>query len=171
MLKIYQTLHVLTLLLLSGSVAHGNAHPRLIGQYGKWSAYEMKEDGHKVCYMLSQPVKQQGNFKKRDQVYAMITHRPKAKSFNVVSFHAGYPFAADELVDVKVGKDAYQLFTDKDAAWTNNENDGAIVNSIKKGDVILVTGKSLKGTETEDTYSLKGSTQAYQAISRACGLE
>jgi hypothetical protein len=63
------------------------------------------------------------------------------------------------------------LFTDKDTAWTNNENDGAIVNSIKKGETIVLTGKSAKGTETTDTYSLKGSVQAYQEISKACGLD
>jgi Invasion associated locus B (IalB) protein len=130
----------------------------------------MKEDGKKVCYMLSNPVKQEGNVKKRGQAYAMITHRPGAKSFNVVSFHAGYAFAPSAVVDIKIGKDSYQLFTEKDSAWTNNETDGAIVNSIKKGETIIVKGKSAKGTETTDTYSLKGSTQAYQAINKACGL-
>jgi len=147
------------------------ASPLLIGTFGKWHAYELKEDGKKICYMLSHPTKQEGNFKKRGQVYAMITHRPAAKSFNVVSFHSGYPYAAGATVDVKIGKDAYEMTTEKDTAWTNNETDGAIVNSIKKRETIIVSGKSTKGTATTDTYSLKGSTQAYQAISKACGIQ
>jgi hypothetical protein len=143
---------------------------KLLVQSGKWSAYEYKEDGKKVCYMISKPVKEEGTFKKRGQVYAMITHRPGDKSYNVVSFHAGYPYAEGSSVHVIVGKDKYEMFTANETAWTQNEDDGAIVNSIKKGETIIVTGKSAKGTESKDTYSLKGSTQAYQAISKACGV-
>lgn len=165
-------LKIVSILSMLGFWAQAQASsPLLIGTFGKWSAYEMKENGKKVCYMLSHPSKQEGSFKKRGQVYAMITHRPAAKSFNVVSFHAGYAFASGANVDVKIGKDAYTMMTDKDAAWTNNETDGAIVNSIKKGETIVVSGKSSKGTATVDTYSLKGSTQAYHAISKACGLQ
>ena len=149
----------------TGAVA---SQPKLIGQHGKWSAYEMKESGKKVCYMVSKPIKEEGGFKKREPAYVMITHRPADKSYNVVSFHGGYNYAPDAKVHIKVGKDEYELFTEKDTAWTNNETDGAIVNSIKKGETIIVKGKSAKGKETTDTYSLKGSTQAYQAIAKAC---
>lgn len=151
----------------------GNAiasHPKLIGHHGKWSAYEMKEDGKKICYMMSAPIKQEGNFKKRGDVYVMITHRPASKSYNVVSFHGGYTFAKGSSVNVSIGKDNFELFTQGETAWTNDDTDGAIVNSIKKGDKITAKGKSSKGTETMDTYSLKGSSQAYQAINKACGL-
>jgi hypothetical protein len=169
-MNLLKTLSLIVLFLAHTGVSQA-AQPKLIGQHGKWSAYEIKEDGQKVCYMISQPTKQEGTFKKRGQVHAMITHRPAAKSFNVVSFHSGYPFAAGAVVNVSIGKDNYEMFTDKEAAWTDNENDGAIVNSIKKGETIIVTGKSAKGTESKDTYSLKGSTQAYQAISKACGVQ
>lgn len=145
-------------------------HPKLIGQHGKWSAYEMKEDGKKVCYMTSSPIKQEGKYKKRGSVYVMITHRPASKSYNVVSFHAGYTFAKGSSLNITLGKDSYELFTQGESAWTNDDTDGAIVNSIKKGDKIIAKGTSNKGTETMDTYSLKGSAQAYQAINKACGL-
>lgn len=166
----YKFLTSISTLLLATNAIAAAPQPKLLGQHGKWSAYEMKEDGKKVCYMISNPTKQEGNFKKRGQVYAMITHRPASKSFNVVSFHAGYGFAQGAQIEVKIGKESFELFTEKEAAWASNETDGAIVNAIKKGETITVKGKSSKGSESIDTYSLKGSTQAYQAINKACGL-
>ena len=34
----------------------------------------------------------------------------------------------------------------------------------------MATGLSQRGTKTVDTYSLRGFTAAYQAISKACGV-
>ena len=147
-----------------------NTHPTLIGHYGKWSSFEMKEDGKKVCYMLSNPIKQEGSFKKRGSVYVMITHRPASKSFNVVSFHAGYTFEKSSPLIVNIGKEKFELFTQGESAWANDEMDGAIVKAIKKGENIIAAGKSSKGTASKDTYSLNGSNQAYHAINKACGL-
>lgn len=147
------------------------AAPKLIAQGGKWSAYEIKEGTSKICYMVSTPDKEEGNYTKRGRVYAMVTHRPADKSFNVVSFHAGYGFAPGATVDVQIGKDKFQLFTENETAWAANDMDGAIVNSLEKGNDIVVTGQSARGTATKDTYSLKGSSRIYKAMSKACGMQ
>ena len=39
---------------------------------------------------------------------------------------------------------------------------------MKSGDRMIVDGVSAKGTKTKDTYSLKGFTGAYKAISAKC---
>jgi hypothetical protein len=40
---------------------------------------------------------------------------------------------------------------------------------MRKGDKMIVHGESSRGTQTKDTYSLKGFSQAYKAISAKCG--
>lgn len=40
---------------------------------------------------------------------------------------------------------------------------------MKRGERMIVTGTSAKGTDTKDTYSLAGFSSAYKAISAKCG--
>lgn len=149
--------------------AQSNA-PKLIAQDGKWSAYEIKESGKKVCYMVSSPSKEEGTYTRRGKVYAMVTHRPAEKSFNVVSFHAGYGFAPGATIDVAIGKNKFKMFTEAETAWASNDLDDAIVSAIKGGNQVVVKGKSSRGTQTTDTYSLKGSSRIYKAMSKSCGV-
>ena len=44
-----------------------------------------------------------------------------------------------------------------------------IVREMQGGLEMVATGRSKRGTKTVDTYSLRGFTAAYKAISRACG--
>ena len=44
----------------------------------------------------------------------------------------------------------------------------AVVDAMKKGERLIIEGTSSKGTLTKDTYSLKGFSAAYRAISSKC---
>lgn len=65
--------------------------------------------------MTASPETQTGAYKKRGPVHMMITHRPDEKSYNVISFHAGYPFSdGSEIhmdVALKKGVETFSLFT------------------------------------------------------------
>ena len=50
--------------------------PKLLGEHGDWTAYMFMENNSKVCYMVSHPKKTSGNYTKRGDVFALITHRP-----------------------------------------------------------------------------------------------
>lgn len=161
---------VLTLLavfsLTSVAVAE---EPKLLSTHKNWSAFTFMENGKKVCFMASQPSKSQGNYTKRGEVFALVTHRPGDNSFDVVSFVAGYTFKKNSDVTVNVAGKKYTLFTQADTAWTSDDaTDKAVVSAIKAGNTMTVKGVSTRGTNTTDTYSLAGSTAAYEAISRAC---
>ena len=66
--------------------------PTLIGNYGDWAAYSFTENGNKVCYMVSQPTKAQGNYTKRGDIFALVTHRPAENTKNVFSYITGYTY-------------------------------------------------------------------------------
>ena len=58
---------------------------------------------------------------------------------------------------------------DSEAAWLSSMDDEAgFVAALKKGSKLVVTGTSIKGTKTTDTYSLAGVTAAMDAIDKAC---
>lgn len=140
-----------------------------LGKHADWEAFSEKESGKAVCYMASEPTKMQGNYSKRGASYAMVTHRPAEKSRNVVSIRAGYPHKAGSEVEVTVGKDSYKLFTKDGWAYAPDADaDNALVKAMVRGAAMTVVGVSERGTKTTDTYSLKGFTAAYGAISKAC---
>lgn len=148
------------------------AEPKFLGTHKDWNAFMFEENGAKVCYMSSQPKKKEPQAKARGEVYALVTHRPGEKTFDVVSFMAGYTYKAGSEVSVSVEKNNFKLFTDGDAAWARDEKtDKGLVAAMKKGSNMTVKGTSAKGTNTTDTYSLNGIAGAYTAISEACGVK
>ena len=143
-----------------------------IGSFGDWEAYQELEGGKKVCYIGSKPKKSQGKYRKRGDVYMLITHRPAEKALDVVSINAGYTYQPASEADVQVGDNKFKLFTDGDYAFAYDQKaDAALVAAMIKGAQLTVKGVSNRGTATTDTYSLKGFTAAHKAIGVACGVK
>jgi invasion protein IalB len=165
--------YVLALMICCGGGAvpalAGDDAPKLIGSHGAWKVYSFLDNNEKICFMSSQPQKQKGKFKKRGEVFFFVTRWSDEKDKNVVSISNGYSFKLDSPVTVKVGDKTFKLFTQGETAWTKDQSmDDAIAEALKKGSTLAVKGTSDRGTETTDTYSLKGSGAAYRAITKAC---
>lgn len=159
----------LGLALLAGTAQA--AEPRLLGTHGAWSAYVFMENGNKVCYMAAKPQKAQGDYKSRGDIFALITHRPAEGSKNVFSYSTGYSYKANSEATVTVGGRNFSLFTQDDMAWApDSSQDNAITEAIRTGSTMVVKGTSARGTLTTDTFSLSGSSKAYEAIGAECGV-
>ena len=157
-------------LLAFAPIAHASEQKE-IGTFGVWSAYVFEENGGKVCYMAAKPNKAEGKYSKRGDVVAMITHRPAEGTKNVFSYMSGYGYKKGSDVTMTIDSKKFTLFTQNDMAWAADAAaDTNIADAIKKGSKMVVNGVSGKGTQTKDTYSLSGSTKAYEAITTACGL-
>ncbi len=142
-----------------------------LGHFNDWTAYQTTQGGKKLCYMASEPIKTSGKYKKRGRIYAMVSHRPATKAFNVVSIHAGYKYKEDSSVFVKIGGKTFELFTHGDTAWAlDAAGDRALVRAMKKGSKMIVRGESWRGTKTVDTFSLLGFTAAHRVMDKACGV-
>ncbi|PZO86670.1 MAG: hypothetical protein DI626_05890 [Micavibrio aeruginosavorus] len=142
-----------------------------IGTFGAWTAYTFEENGANVCYMASRPAKAEGKYAKRGDVVAMITHRPSEGTKNVFSYMAGYGYKKGSDVELSVDGKKFILFTQNDMAWAADANaDSSIIEALKKGNRLTIKGTSARGTATTDTFSLKGSTKAFEEISKACGV-
>jgi invasion protein IalB len=143
--------------------------PKLIATHGKWSAYSFTENGNKVCYMVSVPTKDEGNYSRRGQIYALITHRPAEGTRNVFSYIAGYTYKPGSDVTLRVDGQTFTLFTQDDTAWAPDAaTDEKIAAALRKGSSLVVRGTSSRGTLTTDTFSLSGSGAAHDAITREC---
>ena len=147
------------------------AERKELGIFGDWTAYKMTENGSPVCYMVSMPTKSTGKYKRRGDIFLIVSHRPKNKSFNVVNMTAGYNYKKDSVATIQIDKKApVELFTQEDSAWAKtSKEDNQLYKMMKAGKKAVIIGKSSLGNTTTDTFSLKGFTKAANAIDKACG--
>jgi hypothetical protein len=163
---------ILAVSLLLGSTAAGQAEDKVLGLFGDWGAQTFTEGKNTGCSIWSQPTKSAGKYSKRGAIYAYVTHRPWDKRINEVSFSTGYEYKDDSTVQALIGGQKFTLFTDGETAWSRSaKDDKALVDAMKRGATMVVTGISSRGTKTTDTYSLTGFTKAYQTIGKACNVK
>jgi len=149
--------------------ASAAAEAKPLGTFAGWMAYADSDAGKPVCYLALKPTKTEGTYKARGDVFLTITHRPAAKSFDVVSIVGGYQYKEDSDVAVDVDKKTWSLFTSSDRAWARDAaTDKAIVKGIAKSGTLVAKGTSNRGTPTTDTFALAGFAKAYKAINDAC---
>jgi len=140
-----------------------------VGNFNDWSAYAEGEGKNLACMAVSKPKKAQGNYKKRGDVFAVITHLPGQDKWNEFSIVAGYNYKSDSNPDVIIGDFKVQLFTSGSRSWSfSPSDDEKIIKSLKSSMKMTVVGTSSRGTITTDTYSLVGFTKAYQKITEVC---
>lgn len=162
---------VLTFSLIVLPAAAQAAKPKQLGKFGDWTSYVLSERGSKVCYMVSKPISAKGNYTRRGEIFALITHRPSENTKDVFSYITGYTYKQGSDAAVTIDGKKFILFTQDDTAWAPDASaDSQLAKAIQQGAKMVVTGTSSRGTLTTDTYSLKGSGSAYKAISSECGI-
>jgi hypothetical protein len=136
-----------------------------------WSVFV--EESPKECWGVTVP-KQTVNTRdgqpvsvRRGDILLFVTYRPGKTG--EVSFIGGYPFAGGSTVSVNIDGSTFQLFTDGEWAWPGSpEDDAAMLAAMKKGTTATMSAKSGKGTQTVDTFSLRGFTAAMEEASKRC---
>ncbi len=153
------------------AAAAGSAEPTLIGQYGTWGAYTALPNGKKVCFALAKPSSSKTNppNRPRDPAYAFVSTRPAEKVTNEVSVMIGYALKPGSESTLEVGGGTYAMYTQGDGLWIKNAaEEERMVEAMRKSPDVVVKGVSAKGTETTDTFSLKGLSQALDRLAQDC---
>jgi hypothetical protein len=149
----------------------GGAEPTLIGQFGTWGAYTASPNGKKICFALAKPSSSKTNppGRPRDPAYAFISTRPAEKVVNEVSVMIGYQLKPGSESTLEVGGARYAMYTQGDGLWIKNAaEEERMVDAMRKAPDVVVKGVSAKGTETSDTFSLKGLAQALDRLAQDC---
>ena len=149
----------------------GGAEPTLIGQFGTWGAYTATPNGKKVCFALAKPSSSKTNppNRPRDPAYAFVSTRPAEKVVNEVSVMIGYTLKPGSESTLEVGGATYAMYTQGDGLWIKNAaEEERMVDAMRKASDAVIKGVSAKGTETTDTFSLKGLSQALDRLAHDC---
>ena len=151
--------------------AAGGAEPALIGQFGTWGAYTAMPNGKKVCFALAKPASSKTNppNRPRDPAYVFISSRPAEKVVNEVSVMIGYAVKPGSESTLEVGGGSYAMYTQGDGLWIKNAaEEERMVEAMRKSADVVVKSASAKGTETTDTFSMKGLAQALDRLAQDC---
>jgi Invasion associated locus B (IalB) protein len=149
----------------------GGAEPTLIGQFGTWGAYSATPNGKRVCFALAKPTVSKTNppNRPRDPAYAFISTRPTEKVTNEVSVMIGYALKPGSESTLEVGGTSFAMYTQGDGLWIKNAaEEEQMVQAMRRSADAVIKGVSAKGTETTDTFSLKGLAQALDKIAQDC---
>lgn len=139
-----------------------------------WSVFV--EDDPTECWGVSTPKKtvntRDGRVVsvKRSDILLFVFYRPGAEVKGQVTFTGGYPFAPNSTVNLNISGKQFELFTDGEWAWpASASEDAKIITAMKRGAEAVLTGRSSRGTKTEDTFSLLGFTAAIEDAEKRCG--
>jgi invasion protein IalB len=81
----------------------------------------------------------------------------------------GYAFKPNSEASLSIGSTPFAMYTQNDGAWVKNAADEArMVDAIRKGADMAVKGTTSRGTQTTDTFSLKGVAQALDRVAQEC---
>jgi invasion protein IalB len=154
--------------------ANPTAQATLLGQYGDWGAYTASPGGRKVCFALSKPTAQQDNPPNRrtaaNAVYMFVSTRPDEKVTNEISLLVtGYAFKPNSEATMTIANGGFPMYTQNDGAWVKNAaEETRLVDSMRKAPDAVIKATTSKGTQTTDTFSLKGISQALDRVAQEC---
>jgi invasion protein IalB len=145
--------------------------PTLLGQYDGWGAYTATPDGKKICFAIAKPTSAETKppNRPRNPPHMFISTRPVDKITNEVSIAIGYPLKAGTEASVEVGTTTFTLSTQGEGAWIKNVAEQShMVDVMRQGDTAVVKGESSRGTQSTDTYALKGLSEALDRVAQEC---
>jgi hypothetical protein len=139
-----------------------------------WSVFV--EDDPTQCWVVSTP-RETVNTRdgrevsvRRGDILMFVSFWPGQERLGEVSFTGGYPFADGSTVSIEIGDTSFELFTEGELAWAASPSDDQrIITAMKRGVDAVLTARSSRGTQTQDTFSLLGFTAAVEDAETRCG--
>jgi hypothetical protein len=157
----------------SSAPSAADGRPTLLGVAKGWSAYQTTTDDGRVCYALSKPKTTEPRKAARDPIYLLISDWPSRQVQGELEVVPGYSYKDGEPVIAQVGSDKIDFFTRNDgtsgSAWVKDPADEAkLLEAMRHGSTIAISGVSQRGTHTKDTYSLNGIGAMLDKVHDAC---
>ena len=140
-----------------------------IGKFKDWETIVVTDETAKLCFAQSKPVLQSPKNSIRE-ARLFISFRPSEKISDEISITSGYEYNVQNTILAKSGKNKIKFDMSKDNfAWiANNKVEKKMINVMKKGSRIMITGYNKSGSQTIDHYSLMGFTKAYNSAKKNC---
>ena len=167
--KFINSLYISFIVILISFSARSAEDLKSIGKFKDWEAFTVTENDNKICFAQSIPILRAPKKFERNPSRLFITFRPSEDIKDEVSATSGYTFQKEKIVKAKTGKKTYDFFSQEEFAWIlDTEEEQRFIKAMKKASRVMIIGRTEKGKQTIDHYSLMGFTKAYSTAKKNC---
>ena len=167
--KFINLLYISFIIILISFSARSAEDLKSIGKFKDWETFTVTENDNKICFAQSIPILRAPKKFERNPSRLFITFRPSEDMKDEVSATSGYTFQKEKIVKAKTGKKTYDFFSQEEFAWIlDTEEEQRFIKAMKKASRVMIIGRTEKGKQTIDHYSLMGFTRAYDTAKKNC---
>ena len=167
--KFVNLLYISFIIILISFSARSAEDLKSIGKFKDWETFTVTENDNKICFAQSIPILRAPKKFERNPSRLFISFRPTEDIKDEVSATSGYIFQKEKIVKAKTGKKTYDFFSQEEFAWIlDTEEEQRFIKAMKKASRVMIIGRTEKGKQTIDHYSLMGFTKAYNTAKKNC---
>ena len=167
--KFINSLYISFIVILISFSARSAEDLKSIGKFKDWETFTVTENDNKICFAQSIPILRAPKKFERNPSRLFISFRPNENIMDEVSATSGYTFQKEKIVTAKTGKKTFDFFSKKDFAWIlDTEVEQKFIQAMKKASRVMIIGRTDKGKQTVDHYSLMGFSKAYNTAKKNC---
>ena len=167
--KIINSFYVSFIIILISFSARSAEDLKSIGKFKDWETFTVNENNNKICFAQSIPILRAPKKFERNPSRLFVSFRPTEDIKDEVSATSGYTFQKEKIVKAKTGKKTYDFFSREEFAWIlDTEEEQRFIKAMKKASRVMIIGRTEKGKQTIDHYSLMGFTKAYDTAKKNC---
>ena len=167
--KFINLLYISFIIILISFSARSAEDLKSIGKFKDWETFTVTENDNKICFAQSIPILRAPKKFERNPSRLFISFRPTEDIKDEVSATSGYTFQKEKIVKAKTGKKTYDFFSQEEFAWIlDTEEEQRFIKAMKKASRVMIIGRTEKGKQTIDHYSLMGFTKAYDTAKKNC---
>ena len=139
--------------------------PKALGTFEDWVAATHEEGGQPTCYAFVRAANSVPALAGRGEVVLTVTERQSGR--DAVAITAGYNYPRGATVTMQVDNTGLDFYTAQTSAFARDGR--AAVAAFQRGTQALARSSGPReGQTVVDTFSLRGFSAAYAAISKAC---
>ena len=167
--KFINSLYISFIIILISFSARSAEDLKSVGKFKDWETFTVTENDNKICFAQSIPILRAPKKFERNPSRLFISFRPTEDIKDEVSATSGYNFQKEKIVKAKTGKKTYDFFSREEFAWIlDTEEEQRFIKAMKKASRVMIIGRTEKGKQTIDHYSLMGFTKAYDTAKKNC---
>ena len=168
-LKFIKSLFILLIPFLISFSARSAEDLKSIGKFKDWETFTVNENNNKICFAQSIPILRAPKKFERNPSRLFVSFRPTEDIIDEISATSGYTFQKEKIVIAKSGKKTFDFFVQENFAWIpDTEEEQKFIQAMKKASRVMIIGRTDKGKQTIDHYSLMGFSKAYNTAKKNC---
>ena len=167
--KLINSLYISFIIILISFSARSAEDLKSIGKFKDWETFAVNENNNKICFAQSIPILRAPKKFERNPSRLFVSFRPIEDIKDEVSTTSGYSFQKEKIVKAKSGKKTFDFFAQENFAWIlDTEEEQKFIQAMKKASRVMIIGRTDKGKQTIDHYSLMGFSKAYNTAKKNC---